>query len=409
MNFPFFIAKRYLFSKKSHNAINVISFISVCGIAVATMAMVCVLSVFNGFGGLVEGMFNSFDPELKISVKQGKVFNYHTPEFEKALSVDGVNIVSETVEDNALFKYGDNQVAVLVKGVSEEFKLITDMDKLLIDGNFVLSEDVVNYTILGSGIAMSLSARPDFVDPIEIYVPKRNVPVNVANPASAFSIDYAFVSGVFSLNQPEYDEQMAIIPIALARKLFRYNDNEVSALEISLKEGASVEKVEKNIQNILGDSYLVENRFEQQVESFRMLQIEKWVTFLILGLILLIAVFNLVGSLTMLIVEKKDDMMSLRNMGASDKQLTQIFKYEGWLISLSGIVAGIISGLIICLLQQHFGILKLGSDPSVYIIDSYPVIVKFTDILIVFFVVTIISFLTVLYPINNLKKKLKTI
>ncbi|MDD2244583.1 MAG: FtsX-like permease family protein [Dysgonamonadaceae bacterium] len=409
MNFPLFIAKRYLFSKKSHNAINVISFISVCGIAVATMAMICMLSVFNGFGGLVEGMFNSFDPQLKITVKQGKVFNYHTPEFDKALSVEGVNIVSETLEDNALYKFGDNQVAVLLKGVSEEFKLITDMDKLLLDGKFLLNEDVVNYTILGSGIAMSLAASPDFVDPIEIYVPKRNSSVNMVNPASAFTIDYAFVSGVFSVNQPEYDEQMAIIPIALARKLFRYDNNEVSALELSLKEGASVEKVEKNIQDILGDSYLVENRFEQQKESFRMLQIEKWVTFLIFGLILLIAVFNVIGSLTMLIVEKKEDMMSLRNMGASDKQLTQIFKYEGWLICLTGIVVGIILGLIICLLQQHFGLLKLGSDPSVYIIDSYPVIVKFTDILIVFFVVTVVSFLTVLYPINNLKKKLKNI
>ena len=409
MNFPFFIAKRYLFSKKSHNAINVISFISVCGIAVATMAMVCVLSVFNGFGGLVEGMFSSFDPELKISAKQGKVFKYDTPEFEKALRIDGINIISETLEDNALYKYGENQVAVVLKGVSDEFKLITDMDKLLIDGRFLLHEDVVNYTTIGAGLAMNLGIRPDFVDPVEIYVPKRDTPVNMANPISAFTIDYVFASGVFSLNQPEYDDQLAIIPIDLARKLFRYNDNEVSSLEISLKKGASVDKIEKEIQNILGDSFLVENRFEQQAESFKMLQIEKWVTFLILGLILLIAVFNVIGSLTMLIVEKKDDMISLRNMGSSDKQLTQIFKYEGWLICLLGIVTGIVLGLIICLIQQHFGLLKLGSDPSAYVVQSYPVIVKFTDILIVFFAVTLVSFSTVLYPINNLKKKLKTI
>jgi ABC-type lipoprotein release transport system permease subunit len=405
MNVSLFIARRYLFSKKSHNAINVISMISVCGIAIATMAMVCVLSVFNGFGGIVEGMFNAFDPDLKISVKEGKVFDWHTPEFEKALRVGGLQMVSESLEENALFVFDDNQSPVLMKGVSEEFRLMTDMDKLVIDGSFRLREDVVDYATLGSGVAVTLGARPGFINAIEVYAPKRDERVNLANPAAAFNRGYLQIGGVFTLNSPDYDDQMVIVPITLARELFHYT-NEVTSLDIKLAPNASVKRVKREIQETLGDAYLVEDRYEQQKESYRMLQIEKWVTFLILAFILLIAVFNVVGSLSMLIVEKKEDIRSLQHMGASNDLVSRIFLYEGWLITFIGIVAGIVLGLVLCLLQQHYGLLRLSDVPGAYIIDAYPVIVQFSDILVVFVSVSLISMLTVLYPVNNLRKKL---
>ncbi|MDR1743333.1 MAG: ABC transporter permease [Dysgonamonadaceae bacterium] len=409
MNLPFFIARRYLFSKKSHNAINIISIISVCGIAVATMAMVCVLSVFNGFGNIVEKTFGAFDPDLKIAAKKGKVFNWMNDDFQRALTLDGINMVSESLEENALFKYQDRQVPVVVKGVSDDFRLMTDMDALVIDGQFKLREDVVNYTTIGAGLALTLGLRVGFVNPIEIYAPKRNERINLANPVSAFTVGTIQLGGVFSLNQPNYDDQMAIVPIKLAREWFLYNDSTVTSLDVNLRQDVSVKTIKKEIRKIIGDDFWVMDRFEQQAESYRMLQIEKWVTFLILAFILLIAVFNVVGSLSMLIVEKKEDIDSLQNMGAATGLVSRVFLYEGWLIAFFGIMVGLVFGLALCLLQQHFGLLRLSNTPGAYIVDAYPVIVKFTDIVIVLAVVSAVSVLTVLYPVNNLKKKLNKI
>ncbi len=408
MNLSLFIARRYLFARKSHNAINVISAISVCGIAIATMAMVTVLSVFNGFGGIVEGLFSAFDPHLKITVREGKVFSYNTQAFDQVLQLSSILTVSESLEENALFKFEDQQVPVLVKGVPEEFRLMTDMERLMVDGSFRLQEDVVNYTTLGAGLAATLGARPGFISPVEIYAPRRDVRVNLANPSAAFTTGYAQIGGVFTLNQPEVDEQMAIIPIALARELFNYVD-EVTSLDIMLTADASVKRTKMEIERLLGDDFLVEDRYEQQRESFRMLQIEKWVTFLILVFILLIAVFNVVGSLSMLIVEKRADIRSLQHMGASNRLVARIFLYEGWLITFIGIISGMVAGLVLCLLQQHFGLLRLSNVPGAYIIDAYPVIVKFVDLLVVFVVVSLIGILTVLYPVNNLKKQLSAV
>ena len=372
------------------------------------MAMVTVLSVFNGFGGIVEEMFSAFDPDLKITVKEGKVFDYHTPLFDEALGIEGIQMISESLEENALFTFEGEQLPVLMKGVSEEFRLMADMDKLMLNGTFKLREDVVDYTVLGAGLAVALGARPGFINPVEIYVPKRDVMVNLANPAAAFTTGYVQIGGDFTLNNPEYDDKLAILPISLVRELLNY-DNEVTSLDIKLEAGVSVKKVKRELQRALGDDFLVEDQYEQHRESYRMLQIEKWVTFLILAFILLIAVFNVVGSLSMLIVEKKEDIFSLRNMGASNQVITRIFMYEGWLIAFIGILLGIIIGLIICLLQQHFGFIQLSNTPGAYIIDAYPVIVKFIDIVIVFAVVSLIGLLTVLYPVNNLKKKLSAI
>lgn len=406
MNLSFYIAKRYLFSKKSHNAINIISMISVCGIAIATMAMVCTLSIFNGFTKLVSDSFSIIDPDLQIIPAKGKVFDASSAVFQKIKNLPEVAVASETVEDNALVKYGERQDPVLIKGVSDQFKEMVDTKRLVTSGEFSLREGDVDFCVAGIGVAINLGLRTDNITPIEIYSPKRDVKIQLANPANAFTTAYTYPAGVFALNQAKYDDQIILVSLDLARELFRYN-NEVTSLDIKLKENVSANDAESKIQKQLGDNFIVKNRFEQQADSFRMVNIEKWVTFLILSFILIIAVFNVVSSLSMLILDKSADIDILRNMGAENNLITRIFKIEGWLISMSGAIAGIVIGLVLCLIQQHFGILKLGQTPGAFIVDSYPVEVIFTDILFVFITVSIIGGLIVLYPVNNLKKRLK--
>lgn len=406
MNLSFYIAKRYLFSKKSHNAINIISMISVCGIAIATMAMVCTLSIFNGFTKLVSDSFSIMDPDLQIIPAKGKVFDASSAIFQKIKNLPEVAVASETVEDNALVKYGERQDPVLIKGVSDQFKEMVDTKRLVTSGEFSLREGDVDFCVAGIGVAINLGLKTDNITPIEIYSPKRDVKIQLANPANAFTTAYTYPAGVFALNQAKYDDQIILVSLDLARELFRYN-NEVTSLDIKLKENVSAKDAESKIQKQLGDNFIVKNRFEQQADSFRMVNIEKWVTFLILSFILIIAVFNVVSSLSMLILDKSADIDILRNMGAENNLITRIFKIEGWLISMSGAIAGIVIGLVLCLIQQHFGILKLGQTPGAFIVDSYPVEVIFTDILFVFITVSIIGGLIVLYPVNNLKKRLK--
>lgn len=405
MNLSFYIARRYLFAKKSHNAINVISMISMCGIAVATLALVCALSVFNGFTMLVEKSFSVIDPDLKIEPTRGKVFDPSDTQIQKVLNLSEVTSYSETLEENALAIYDDRQSPVLIKGVSQTYKNVIDTDLLIVDGVYSLKEGDVDYSVLGVSLAMNLGIRSNAPFPIKIYSPKRDVKVNTANPAAAFSQTYVYPAGIFALNQPKYDEQLMIISLDQARELFRY-DNEVSSLDVKLKEGISVEKVKNQMQGILGNNFLVKDRFAQQESSFRMINIEKWVTFLILCFILTIAAFNIVGSLSMLIVEKSSDIQILKNMGASNKLITRIFLFEGWFISFIGTLVGLTLGLLLCFLQIKFGILKLGHTPGAFIIDAYPIKVMFTDILSIFVTVIIIGVLVVLYPVNSLRKRL---
>lgn len=380
--------------------------ISVCGIAIATMAMVCTLSIFNGFTKLVSDSFSIMDPDLQIIPAKGKVFDASSAIFQKIKNLPEVAVASETVEDNALVKYGERQDPVLIKGVSDQFKEMVDTKRLVTSGEFSLREGDVDFCVAGIGVAINLGLRTDNITPIEIYSPKRDVKIQLANPANAFTTAYTYPAGVFALNQAKYDDQIILVSLDLARELFRYN-NEVTSLDIKLKENVSANDAESKIQKQLGDNFIVKNRFEQQADSFRMVNIEKWVTFLILSFILIIAVFNVVSSLSMLILDKSADIDILRNMGAENNLITRIFKIEGWLISMSGAIAGIVIGLVLCLIQQHFGILKLGQTPGAFIVDSYPVEVIFTDILFVFITVSIIGGLIVLYPVNNLKKRLK--
>lgn len=404
MNFPFYIARRYLFSKKSHNAINIISMVSVSGVVVATIALVCALSVYNGFNDLVSTLFSSFDPELKITPRTGKVFDPSTPSMQQVEALPEVAAVSEVLQDNALLRYRDRQVVATVKGVDDRFGELVRIDSVLIDGRFALREDVVDYATLGVGLASALGVNAGFVSPLELYAPKRDEKVNLSNPASSFQVEYAYIGGVFSINQQMYDETYMLVPLALARGLFRY-EKEVSALEIKLAEGADLSAVKREIEQLLGPGFRVEDRHEQQQASFKMMQVEKWMTFLILSFILAIALFNVVGSLSMLMIEKQEDVRTLRNMGADDRLIRRIFLFEGWMISGFGALIGIVIGLVLCLLQQELGLIKLGQASGAFIIDAYPVRVEPGDMLTVFATVLSIGFLAAWYPVRYLGKK----
>jgi ABC-type lipoprotein release transport system permease subunit len=405
LNLPLHIARRYLFAKKSHNAINTISIISVCGITIATLALVCVLSVFNGFTDMVTITFSAFDPELQITPVQGKVFKPDTAKMQAIKDLSEVDFISESLEENALMIYGERQEPVLLKGVSPEFEKLADIDKLIEDGNFILREGDIDNGVIGGGLAMMMGARANFVDPVYIYMPKRNVRVNPANPSSAFDRKDVFVSGIFILNQPKYDDQLFIVSIDLARELLRY-ENEVSSIDIKIKAGADIADAQAKIKSILGDGFLVKNRFEQQEDLYRMVNVEKWVTFLILAIVMIIAAFNIVGSLTILIIEKNEDIKTLKSLGANNKLILRIFLFEGWLITFTGTIIGIILGLGACLLQQHFGLIKFSSSSAAFLIDHYPVSVQAWDIVIILIAVSIAGFLAVLYPVNNLRKRL---
>lgn len=404
MNFPFYIARRYLFSKKSHNAINIISMVSVCGVVVATIALVCALSVYNGFNDLVEGMFGSFDPVLKITPRSGKVFDPASPQMQQVRNLPEVLAFGEVLQENALVRYHERQQVATIKGVDDTFEKLTQIDSVLIDGQFILQDEVTDYANMGVRLATLLGVKANYSSPLEIYVPKRDEKVNLTNPASSFNLEYAYIGSVYMTNQQVYDEGFMIVPISLARKLFRY-EKEVTAVELGLRPDTNVESVKKEIKAILGDHYLVHDRYEQQAASFKMMQVEKWMTFLILCFILSIALFNVVGSLLMLMIEKQDDVRTLRNMGADDRLIRRIFLFEGWMISGFGAFIGITIGLILCLLQQEYGLISLGQADGAFIIDAYPVRVEAFDILTVLATVLGIGFLAAWYPVRYMSKK----
>lgn len=404
MNFPFYIARRYLFSKKSHNAINIISMVSVCGVVVATIALVCALSVYNGFNDLVSTLFSSFDPELKITPRTGKVFDPQDSQIEKVKKLPSIDVWCEVLEDNALVRYDNRQVVAVVKGVDKSFEQLASIDSVLVDGNFILQDDVVDYAIPGIGMASALGVNAGYLSPMEFYAPKRDEKVNLSNPATSFQVSYAYAGAVFCINQQVYDENYILVPISLTRELFKY-ETEVSSIEIKLRPSSNFSSDKDEITSILGKDFIVQDRFEQQEASYKMMQIEKWMTFLILSFILAIALFNVVGSLSMLMIEKQEDVKTLRNMGASDSLISRIFLFEGWLIAGFGALIGILIGIILCLIQQEFGLLKLGQTTGAFIVDAYPVRVALSDVITVFITVVTIGFIAAWYPVHHLGKK----
>ena len=406
MNFPFFIAKRYLFSKKSHNAINVISAISVCGVALATLAMVCTLSVFNGFQDMVATFFTAFDPQIKITSVKGKVFDGSTPVFSEIKTMPEIAVYSESVEDNAMVQYKGRQVMAVIKGVEDNFDKLTPIDSILFGrGELILHDEVVDYAIPGLQLLSTLGTGIRFLDPLEIYAPNRGSRINMSNPMSSFVSDQLFSSGLtFTVNQEKYDASYIITSIGFARRLFQYTD-EVSAVNLRLTPEADEDAVIRKLQEKLGDEFRIQNRYEQQADTFRIMEIEKLISYIFLVFILMIACFNVIGSLSMLIIDKKNDVQTLRNLGASDNQIVRIFLFEGRMISFIGAVSGVLIGLILCLIQQEYGIISLGNAGS-FIVDAYPVSVHTWDVVLVFVTVLIVGFISVWYPVRYLSRRL---
>lgn len=409
MNLPYYIAKRYLISKKSHNAINVISGVSVCGIALATLALVCTLSVFNGFQELVTTFFTAFDPELKITSVSGKVFDAQDERIQSLRQLPEIEVFSESLEDNAMVQYKGRQAMVVIKGVEDNFNQLTAIDSILYGrGDMVLHDEVVDYAIPGVDVTSSLGTGIRFLDPLEVYAPKRGSKINVANPSTSFQTAYLHSSGlIFAVNQQKYDASYILTSLSFARDLFQY-DTEVSSIELKLKEGSNIYKVQKKISQFLGEDFQVLNRYEQQADTYRIMEVEKLISYAFLSFILLIACFNVIGSLSMLIIDKRADVVTLRNLGADDRLISKIFLLEGCMISFMGAIIGVALGLMLCFAQQEFGILSLGSGASsgAFVVDAYPVSVHFSDVVLVLITVLVIGYLSVLLPVRYLSRRL---
>lgn len=383
MNVPLYIALRYLRSKKSHSAVNIISIVSVCGVIVATAAIVCVLSVFNGFGNLIHSKLSVLDPDIEITADSGKVIANGDSVAMVCQEVPGVKLALPVVEDNALAMFFNYQMPVRLKGVPENYDSLTYIRSAIIDGHYTLDDGISQYTVMGVGPALTLNVRPDCLKMVNLYAPQRRGNINLANPASAFRSDSVFVASVFQIEQNKYDRDLMFVSIDMARGLFDY-DTQATAVEARLAPNADEASVMKTLAQKLGDGYVVKNRLMQQAESFKMINIEKWITFLLLAFILVIATFNVIGALSLLVVEKTEGIATLRNLGATDRQITDVFVIEGWLISLVGAVIGVAVGLALCLAQEHFGLLALHGNAATLIVDSYPVAVKWQDVIVVF-------------------------
>jgi lipoprotein-releasing system permease protein len=409
VNVSLYIARRYLFAKKSHHAINLISGISVCGVALATMALICTLSVFNGFRDLVATFFTAFDPELKITSVEGKVFCPTDSAFAAVRQRTDVAVFSTSLEENVMVQYEGRQAMAVIKGVEDNFEQLTEIDSILYGrGQFTLHDEAFDYVVPGMELVSILGTGIRFLDPLEVYAPQRGAKINLANPASSLNSGNLFSTGLaFAVNQQKYDAAYLITSLRFARRLFDYTD-EVSSVELRLKPTASVSKAKEQIQATLGQGYRVQDRYEQQADTFRIMKVEKFISYLFLTFILVIACCNVIGSLSMLIIDKRDDVVTLRRLGAADRLIARIFLFEGSLISLFGAAIGLVIGLALCLLQQHYGLIALGTEETAgsFVVDAYPVSVHAMDVLLVFVTVVAVGMLAVYYPVKLLTRRL---
>lgn len=407
MNFPFYIARRYLFSKKSTHAINVISGISVVGVAVATMALVVTLSVFNGFHDLVASFFTQMDPQLKITPVKGKTASADDPILTKIRHLPEVEVATECLEEQALAVYGDRQQMVIVKGVEDNFNQLTHIQEILEgDGDFELHAADLSYGIPGLGVAYQLGLGYTYEHPLRIFAPRREGQLNMANPTEGFVVDDLYSPGVvFCMKQGKYDKNYILTSIAFTRHLFDL-DGRLSSLEIRLKPGSDFERVKSQMEEIAAGKFYVQDRYEQQDDTFRIMKVEKLIAYVFLTFILMIACFNIIGSLSMLIIDKKEDVVTLRNLGATDHQITRIFLFEGRMISAIGAILGVLIGLLLCWLQQQYGIVRLGSSEGSFVVDAYPVSVHPWDIVLIIITVIAVGFLSVWYPVRYFSRRL---
>ncbi len=395
-----------MLTKKSHHAINIISGISVCGVAISTAALICILSVFNGFQDMVANLFTAFDPELKVIPAEGKFMSADSKELNTLKKNPQIAIYSEVLQDNALLMINNRQVMATIKGVDDNFEQLVDFDRIKFgDGVFELHADVIEYGIFGVNLLSALGVDTDFPSPIQVYAPRGGERIDMNDPSESFNQDELYSPNVaFCVKQQKYDSNYVITSIRFSRHLFeRYNM--VSSIELKLKDGADINRIKNEISNQLGTKYVVKDRYEQQEDTFKIMKIEKLISYIFLTFIIMIACFNIIGSISMLIIDKKDDAVILRNLGATEHQIANIFMIEGRMISLLGAITGIALGLILCLLQQYFGIIKFGQSAGSYIIDSYPVSVHLMDVIAVFVTVIIVGFISVWYPVRQLSKK----
>jgi lipoprotein-releasing system permease protein len=405
MNLSFYIARRYLLAKKSHNAINIISAISVVGVAVGSTALIVILSVFNGFDGLLKKLYGTFYSELQIVVNEGKTFKTDTAFINRIKRNENVLYVAEVLEENALLKYGDKQYIARIKGVSDNYEKITGIDSMISEGKFMLKKDGYPYAVVGNGVAYYLSIGLNFINPIFIYIPNRKASNMMLDPLNAFKNEHVFPSGFFSI-QNDFDTKYVFLPLDFVRKLLNYT-TEVSALELKLKPGSDSKKVEMDLKRIVGNNYSVLDRYEQNKLFFRVMKGEKWAIYMILTFILIVASFNIIGSLTMLIIEKEKDIFTLESLGANNALIRKIFFTEGWLISIVGLIIGLIAGTLICWAQYKFELLKLQGSGS-FIISAYPVEMRPSDFFLVSGIVIFIGIIAAIIPAYYITKRNQT-
>lgn len=407
-NFSFYVARRYMFSKKSVGAINVISFISVAGVAVGTMALVIVLSVFNGFHDLVASLFTNFDPQIEVVPVKGKTINSDAPELDRIRHLDFVDVATDVVEDQAIAVYGDRQRMVTVMGVDENFDQLTNISDILYgDGDFTLRVANLYFGVPGIRLAQDLGLGARWADYLKIYAPvRRGQLTDLDTSTDGFVVDSLLSPGVvYAVNQNKYDRDRIITSIYFARQLFD-QDGMLSSLQLRLKPGTDLSTAKREIKAAAGEKFRVLDRFEQQADTFRIMQIEKVLAYVFLTFILIVACFNIISSLSMLIIDKKNDINTLHNLGANDRQIQSIFLYEGRIISAVGALIGIGLGLALCGLQQAFGFVKMGESSGTFIVNAYPVSVHYWDVLVVFITVILIGWAASWIPARRLRKQI---
>lgn len=399
MKLAFDIARRYLYAKKSQNIINVISMISIFGVLTGSMALVIVLSVFNGVHGMMEGLYTAFDPDLKVVPASGKVISTDSIAYQDIKQSEGVLHVAEVLEHQALLRFRNRKIPGMVMGVDTLFNKVSSIDSIMIDGKYELKYKSEFRGVIGKRLADQLAIRLNFVTPLSMYVPKRKGNVNLMAPQNAFKQEYLSPSGFFAINQEEYDGQYLLVDIEQARRLLQYDDKIISSLAIKVEDGIEIGRVEKRIQALVGPQMDVLNQQEQHAAFYKVMKVEKLMAYIILSFIIAIAAFNIVANLAMLIYEKKESIFTLKSMGADKRLITRIFMTEGWLISVAGIIIGSLLGIVMVLIQQHFGIIKFIGSGN-YITDAYPVILQWTDVILVIITVSIISALAAWYPVR---------
>ena len=399
MRLPFFIARRYLFAKKSHNVINIISLISATGIGIGSMALIIILSVYNGFDTLIKSFYEEYQPDFIITPSTGKSFSTNTAQFSRIATLEGVGACTPVVEETVFALYGNRQSIVSMKGVDTSYGAVSGIEKNIVEGQFKTRFGSLNNVIIGSQLARTLRLRVRFIEPLELYFPERIGQISTINPTASLNNETLHPSGIISLNQ-EFDQSGIFVPISVARQLLSYSDDEATSVEVYLDGGNLW--VEKEIEEILGDGFVVKNKYEQNDTLYKMMKSEKFAVYLILFFVIVIISVNIFGSLSMLLMDKKGDVQTYRSMGAADSLVNSVFVLQGWLISVIGTVVGIVLGLVLCFIQQYFKVITM---PGNYIIDSYPIDVHFTDVLITFVGVVGIGYLIAIIPVKLFLKK----